>query len=420
MKTGASRRLASGIASIAVLLLFPACTTRIVSHPALGSAPARGIAYNLPATELTYRMTFRLTDCGGGIEITETALEHRVVPDRAVGTYLIDSSRFGSLSKTIPLAKITVEGGLLTGITYEAKDSTKDIIKSGATLVGEVVSAVLPVQLPSLGSALSLLTATRSLNQERMIRSFQFKGDIRTPGPRGVNVNLCNQTARDGLDEYRFLQGHLKDMKRNLYEAEAELAGKREGTTAKVRDLESIVKKTKDRLAELDAFLTLQYRVPIPVEAKKCDTFGDIAFNGAPFSRWFGDGEHSDVLTKQLAAWTAENKLSWTIGDCRPRPGDDGKETPPEGLYYRIPAQCRLEITKDAFVSTHSVELMQCGRLAALELRNGAFQDNSHRVEFDPVTGEIKMFEFRDNTARAAEALGGADEAAKKAASPGK
>jgi len=418
MKTGASRRLVSAIVSIAVLLLFPSCTTRIVSHPAEDTAPARGIAYHLPATELTYRMTFRLTDCGGGIEITETALEHRVVPDRAAGTYLIDSSRFGSLSKTIPLAKITVEGGLLTGITYEAKDSTKDIIKSGATLVGEVVSAVLPVQLPSLGSALSLLTATRSLNQERMIRSFQFKGDNRAPGLRGVN--LCNQAARDSLDEYRFLQGHLKDMKRKLYEAETELAGKGEGSAAKVRDLEAIVKKTKDRLAELDAFLTLQYRVLIPVEAKKCDAFGDIAFDGAPFSRWFGGGEHGDVLAKQLAAWTAENKLSWTIGDCRPRPVDGGKEKPPEGLYYRIPAQCRLEITKDAFVSTHMVELMQCGRLAALEIKNGAFQDNSHRVEFDPVTGEIKTFEFRDNTTRAAEALGGADEAAKKAAGPAK
>lgn len=418
MKDGSPPRAVIGFTLLVVLLTVSACTTRIVSRPVEGSAPARGIAYHLPATELTYRMTFRLADCRGGIEITETALEHRIVPDRAAGAWLIDSSRFGNLSKTIPLAKITIEGGLLTGITYEAKDSTKDILKGGATLVGDVVSAMLPVQLPSLGGALSLLTATRSLNQERMIRSFQFQGDGRSAA--GPGADLCNRAARDSLEEYRVLQDHLKALKQKLYETEAALAVKDGDASAKARDLEAAVKKTRDRLAGLDAFLTLQYRVPIPVEAKKCDAFGDIAFDGAPFSRWFGGGEHRDVLAKQLAAWTAENKLSWTIGDCRPRPGDVGKEKPPEGLYYRIPAQCRLEITKDAFVSTHTVELMQCGRLAALEIENGAFQDNSHRVEFDPVTGEIKTFEFRDNATRAAEALGGADEAAKKAAAPGK
>jgi hypothetical protein len=405
------------MALFAVALLLSACTTRIVSHPAEGTGPARGIAYHLPATELTYRMTFRLTDCRGGIEIIQTALEHRIVPDRAAGAWMIDSSRFGSLTKTIPLAKITMEGGLLTGITYQARDDTKDIIKSGAALVGDVVSAVSPVGLSSLGGALSFLAATRSLNQERMIRSFRFQGDGR--GPAGQDVNLCNPAARDALEEYRFLQGHLKGLRQKLYEAEADLAEKRGGTTGRIRDLESMIKKTADRLAELDTFLTLQYRVPIPVEAGKCESFGEIAFDGAPFSRWLGGGDRGDVLAKQLAAWTAENKLSWTVGGCRPRAGD-GARKPPEGLYYRIPAQCRLEITKDAFVSTHSVELMQCGSLAVLEINNGAFQDNSHRVGFDPVTGEIKTFEFRDNTVRAAEALGGADEAAKKAASPAK
>jgi len=141
--------------------------------------------------------------------------------------------------------------------------------------------------------------------------------------------------------------------------------------------------------------------------------------DGAPFSKWFG-GEQGDALGKQIASWAAENRLSWTIGSCRPRAGKDGKPERPEGLYYRIPAQCKLEITKDAFVSSHPVELMQCGRLAVLEIQNGAFQDNSHRVEFDPVTGEIRTFEFRDNAARAAEALGGVTDAAKKAATPDK
>ncbi len=417
MKRRTSRCIASSVLLLATVFFCLSCTTRIVSHPIEGSAPAKGIAYHLPATEMTYRMTFRLADCGGGIEITETALEHRIVPDRAAGTYLIDSSRFGSLSKTIPLAKITIDNGLLTSITYEAKDDTKDIVKSGATLIGEVVSAISPVKLPSLGGALSLLAATRSLNQEPMIRSFRFTGDTRGSGPQGAN--RCNRAAKDSLDEYRFLQEHLKTMRRKLHEAEAEVADRKDGAADRIRDIEGVIGRTNARLAELDTFLTLQYRMPITIGAAQCESFGELTFDGAPFSKWFG-GEQGDALGKQIASWAGENRLSWTIGSCRPRTGKDAKPERPEGLYYRIPAQCKLEITKDAFVSSHPVELMQCGRLAVLEIQNGAFQDNSHRVEFDPVTGEIRTFEFRDNTARAAEALGGVADAAKKPATPDK
>ena len=72
-------------------------------------------------------------------------------------------------------------------------------------------------------------------------------------------------------------------------------------------------------------------------------------------------------------------------------------------------------ITRDALVSTSTVELLQCGRLAAVEITNGAFQNNSHRIEFAPLSGEIKTFEFKDNTARAPEALGGITGALKAA-----
>lgn len=57
---------------------------------------------------------------------------------------------------------------------------------------------------------------------------------------------------------------------------------------------------------------------------------------------------------------------------------------------------------------------MQWERLAAMEITNGAFQNNSHKIDFDPVTGEIKSFAMKDNNARAVEALGTATEVLKK------
>jgi hypothetical protein len=176
--------------------------------------------------------------------------------------------------------------------------------------------------------------------------------------------------------------------------------------------MENIIKKTTERLAGLERHLTLQYRRPIVIESGKCESFGNITLESAPFTKWFGD-QGDPEFQKQFQAWINENKLSYTIGNCNAPVSEKKKSQPLEGLHYRIPAVCALEITRDNLVSTNRVELMQCGKLAALEISNGAFQDNSHRLEFDPVSGEIKSFEFRDNSSRATEAISGASDAVK-------
>lgn len=394
-------------ASVMFLLfagLLASCTTKIVSRPADEVVPATGIAYHLPATELFYVMTFRLTDCRGIIEIKDAAIERKLVPDIANGTYLIDSSSLSNLSKTIPLAKITINNGMLASVSYDAKDSTGDIIKSGAALLTNVASGALPVNLSSLGSIAMLLSGSRS---------FQLTGSRQ--GEETPDGSICNQKTKDVLDEYNLLQQHLKAMKQKLYKAEAQLVEKRDGMADKIQDVENIVKKTEERLAELDKYLTIQYRRPLIIEAGKCDSFGEIVLESSPFTKWFGNKGNKDVFNRQFQKWIEENKLSYTIGNCSPQVKDQDKKTAAaEGLYYRIPAQCKLEITKDSLVSTNYVEVMQCGRLAAVEIENGAFQNNSHRIEFDPVSGEIKSFEFKDNTVRSAEAIGAANEAVKK------
>ncbi len=384
--------------------LLSSCTTKIVSRPAEDAVPAVGIAYHLPATELSYVMTFRLKDCRGTIEITDAAIEQKVVPDKAKGTYLIDSSSLSSLSKTIPLAKITINNGMLAGISYDAKDSTADIIKSGVTLLTDVASSVLPLKLPSLGGALMLLAGSRS---------FQL-GEAQQ-GSKTANKGICNAQTKNILEEYDFLLGHMSTMKRKLYEAEVQLAEKRDGLPERIADIENIIRKTKERLTELDKHLTIQYRKPLIIESGKCDSFGDITLESSPFTKWFGNADNNDAWGKHFQTWLEENKLSFTISNCSPQIKDQNKKAKSvEGLYYRIPAVCKLEITKDNLVSTNYIEVMQCGKIAALEITNGAFQNNSHSIEFDPLSGEIKSFQLKDNTSRGAEALGTATDVIKK------
>lgn len=213
------------------------------------------------------------------------------------------------------------------------------------------------------------------------------------------------------MDEYVFLLQHLKTLKQKLYAAEDQLIEKREGMADRIQDMENVIKRTKERLVDLDKHLNLQYRRPLIVESGKCESFGDIMLESSPFTKWFGDKGDNDRFRKQFQAWIEENKLSYTISNCNSQ--GKGKTKGVEGLYYRIPAQCKLEITRDALVSINYVELMQCGRMAVVEITNGAFQDNSHRIEFDPLSGEIRSFEFKDNTVRATEALGGMSNAIK-------
>ncbi|MEN6624493.1 MAG: hypothetical protein ABFD50_23465 [Smithella sp.] len=383
--------------------LLSSCTTKIVSRPAGSDIPAVGIAYHLPATELTYVMTLRLMDSQGRVEITDAALERKIVPDRTAGTYLIDSSRLVNLSKTIPLAKFTINNGMLTSISYDAKDNTADIIKSGVALLTDAASNLLPARINSLSGALALLAGSRSFQLSRSRQAVE-KSD----------KSICNQETRDVLEEYNLLMQHIKTMKRKLYEAEKQLIEKRDGVPQRIDDIENVIKKTKGRIAELDKHLTIQFRKPIIIDSGKCDSFGDITLDSSLFTKWFGNEGNNDVFIKQLEKWIEENKLSYTLTQCNLQVADHKKPANIEGLYYRIPAQCKLDITKDALILTNYVEIMQCGRLTALEITNGAFQNNSHRIDFDFLTGEIKSFEMKDNTVRAAEALGTATDILKK------
>lgn len=402
----------AGVAVLLIAGLLTGCTARIVSRPGDAETPARGIAYHLPATELTYVMTFRLTDCRGAMEITDAAIEQRVLPDRGAGTYLIDPTYLSTLTKSIPLAKVTVNNGMLVAIDYEARDRSADLLKEGAALVGDVVSAASPLQLSSLGGALSLLGASRSLQQTKMIRSFQPAGQ---KGPTAGD-GICNDATRDALEEQRVLGQHLEVMKRNLLAAEVQLAEGRDGARERIAGTEAVIRKTQERLGEVAKRLTIQYRKPILVESGRCEGFGEIVLESAPFTRWFGNRADQEAFQGQFRAWIEENKLSYTISHCQGQAPEGELQAPwVEGLYYRLPAQCRLEITKDTLVATSGVEIMQCGRLAVLEITNGAFQDNAHRIEFDPLSGEIKSFEFRDRAVRASEALGGIAGAAKGA-----
>ncbi len=271
---------------------------------------------------------------------------------------------------------------------------------------------MLPANLSLLSLASTLFASSRSLGQTHMIRSFQLDKSRESDARDG---GICNQLTKDTLDEYDFLLGHLSSMKKKLYQAEAQLAEKREGMPEKIQDIENVIKKTKDRLAELDKHLTIQYRKPLVIESGKCDSFGDIVLDSAPFTKWFNTSGDNDAFRNQFQTWLEENKLSYTISNCS-LASQELQSAGPDALYYRIPAQCKLEITKDTLVSSSHIEVMQCGRLAGVEIVNGAFQNNSHRIEFDPLTGEIKTFELKDNTVRAAEALDNVSEAMKKPA----
>jgi hypothetical protein len=130
------------------------------------------------------------------------------------------------LSKTIPVAKFDISNGFLTSISYDAKDSTSDIIKSGVSLVTDAASTVLPGKLPISAIASLLLPGNRSLSQDRLIRSFQISKSTQE-GKAGKGV--CNEATKGALDERNILLSHLSKIKANLYDAEIKLTERKEG-----------------------------------------------------------------------------------------------------------------------------------------------------------------------------------------------
>ena len=419
-------RLNNNIIILITVFFLSSCATKIVSHPINNSMPAKGIAYNLPATELSYSMTLRLKSCDTDkpFEIIDATLTKKIVADRKNGSYMIDPTQLSNWSKTIPLAKFEINEGLLTHVSYQAKDETANIIKNTASLVGEVaMQSFLPVKMP--------LPSIRPISLLRHQKAFQL---LLKQDQKKENLMICNHATKVALDEYIELTKNFKLLKKNLRETQLKLSEniKEDNDRKKLRerntDIKNSITDTEEQITKIEKLLTIQY-IETFIPNNNMQSF-KAKLDASQLLKWlnFDDG------LKELEKWAEENTLTFTISECAPsenmnignnpasNPSTKDNHRAMEYLFYKIPALCKLIITKNEkdypiTLSTKSIELMQYGKLSAIEIKNGAFQDNSHDITFDEKTGELKSFEFKDNKARAVEAIGGVTEATKIAGS---
>lgn len=415
-------RLNNNLVFLITVFFLSSCATKIVSHPIDNSMPAKGIAYNLPATELSYSMTLRLKSCDTDkpFEIIDATLTKKIVADRKNGSYMIDPTQLSNWSKTIPLAKLEINEGLLTHVSYQAKDETANIIKNTASLVGEVaMQSFLPIKIPS-----SLLSGTPLMG---FLRNFQLPSDK----PRKKEkLMFCNPATKEALEEYVELTKNFKLLKKNLRETQLKLSENIENDNDRKKILErythikNSITDTEEQITKIEKLLTIQYiKTFIPNSNKQ--SF-EAKLDASQLLKWLND----DGL-EGIEEWAKENTLTFTISECAPsdnmnignnpasNSSNKDNDSAMEYLFYKIPALCKLIITKNNTItlSDKSIELMQYGKLSAIEIKNGAFQDNSHDITFDEKTGELKSFEFKDNKARGVEAIGGVTEATKIAGS---
>lgn len=444
--------------SFVMLLALSGCTAAVVSEPyGTGDAAKKGLVYQLPTTQVDLSFQTQLSECSPGklpsLFITDVLVSPNSVPDRSsTATFLIDTDELSSISKTIPNASFKLENSMLKSVNYHAKDESKDIIENTIVSAGKLALAVagvpsFPVDPMTLSGNKTLMTldlqkhlkgiekiaglsaCTKEVQRDIQQRDNYLRELQKLVDKRDALLAKVYEVQDDPVNKE--MEEKIAKLKKQLAAAQAdydkifaekkwkeanELSGLIDKVKLQVEKQESAYKAwqkkklayPKKQLEKIDEYIAsikatlekiindkLTVSLDASVNLSDKNTPTNIELDPSPMLNWFKQADSvsiADDLTLKASANCSE-QTSYS----------DNIKVEDAGIYYRVPMTCDFSVTKGTNVTLYreSIDFMQFGYLAALEMKNIIFQDNEFTVNFDK-EGNLIEFKLVENTSQAA------------------
>lgn len=446
----------------ASLALLPACTAQIASRPVTDNTVTEGLVYQLPATKITITTTHELTQCTPRPEtriVGATATTSLVPDDRPESTFAIDTTALQTGSKTIPIAQFNLSENILTGVNYQAKDKSGEIIGQ----VAEIAAAVKGISLPNIGNKTSAVPINQLSVQQVYRAGATRPAEVCTPmalqalQDREILLNKITELrkARDKVygeivsgylsvdPNARLHDTHIAELRKSYHSVVKRLADASlsDDERKKVSEIATALKGHLDNESKLfaeraSAWDKTQEGVLAKANQQIMATQGEydaviVKLRADASASWVptpGDDQTSPTLTydpKELRKWITtdyEAQLSGILNEWSSKntikastqcassavkaPGEKQKTA----LYYRVPKRCgiTLELSGDDGAQPIYIgeyPLAQFGYLASLPVTNGMFEESDYAIGFDPATGRLNTFTFKSERASALEAV---------------
>jgi len=413
-----SRFLALG----AVCLIAGSCTTSVDSNSASSETSLAGVIYHLSTTQLTTEITYELAGCkqGDKIHLIDIKVSSQAVPDRSPdATYAINTKKLSNWLKTVDVARVELDDGRLTKISYDAADHSGEVIASVAKTVASFGIPGAPVALGAI------------VGSGESTRNFQA-------------LLSCNEATRRAADERAYLERLMVDMaKRREKLYDGFLEGK-EDFGSKIDDLEARIAKVEASLESLvseklratyvkhwtptwpksrnsgaiqqrvegsqkqnisievipDAIVVLPwFRQPFKINPKDNSPNEGPAKVGGPNQGDRAAQAIDNSIEEALDLILKPSVLKITL---TPNRNSEAYGIMAEGgVKYRIPASVSIKMESPYLgeLKMGTAEFLQFGPIATLNFENRAFQDNKLEVTFD-TNGALNVYEYVESASR--------------------
>lgn len=407
-----SLRCRAMFATLLIGSILSGCTTSLdVKKVSNVASTHRGLAYSLPFTQFTVKLTWSIS-CTGTDNIAEIAIKAEQssmgMPDND-HVYAIDYTSLNSAMKTSSVKADFYDNGALKSINTAAEDRTAEVIVKTVSAIGKIakfvaVAGVAPPTVCSseivdqLGKIRGLKADIEKLNQTieqnliavEALTARVVRGGEQTP----EDIMGKHQTAIDTLS------GNQIDLQSKKRQLEVALKGVSYST-------EVIWPVVSSDFASADG---QGQKVPISVlrqwlRAKNGAVLADLT-----------DGELKGKAADKAVFFKLDAPGSY--GSLAGANTDRGK--PEDGVRYRFPAQGNLLVCSrnpcpdtpdEQLVARFATPVLQKGQIFYLPFASEPFSNGSLVAEFNP-NGTIKSAGYERKTAAAETAANAADQVA--------
>lgn len=392
----------------AFLLNTSGCTTSVESMPLkkystveLKDVVPQGIVYQLPTTALDYEVKYRLVNCEPfQIDLHDSTVTPVTVVDQSLeSTFVIDPREMTNWLKTVDEAKVELNNGLLSIVTYEVDDKSRGALSQ----LAKVALRFGTVSTPGAPN-LSAIADTK----------FEFvDGD--------TSVSICKDEfggSNGYLDKANKTKEKIIALKGTFIAAQT--AFKKNPTIENGKNLEKAKADLNKEKAKYSAL----------IEGKLTYTHKERFYPILPGPTPGILYKHTPTIPRDLIVlWINVDSADTTrIDNIQTKLLDmigidiviKGKATNTyskadtyDGIYYRSPTihQLLAQRTNNPVspLSSKMVSFFQFGPLAAIPISNGLFQNNRYSIIFND-DGSLKSFEYKEKRARLEEGLTALDE----------
>ncbi len=410
-------RLLSLMLALLSVGLHLACTARVISRPSSAVASGDdGTLYRLARTALDVEMTFELSACDVApsrasaskqnlaVQPVRVSITPVAIPDPDA-EFVVDNEALSTWLKTVESARFEMTKGMLTGVTYEAKDQARETVASGVKTLANVAKLMAP-------SPTALLTG-----MQRSMRIHQQSIEFVEARP------TCSAAAREALAARSDLEG-LRNALWPRWKAAVEALMKAASDDnakivarldAQIQDVNT--KLTVLKAARLQRTATRRIVPSIPQEQVPTNLLLlPVKLPKEALRDWVTDVNSLDTPALNAAlglqvTFTASGNPPQFKSE-RPWYGDDGKWrccSAMPGIWYRNPAEATVVVARTSdgasMLTAEDVPILQLGSVYRISIENRVFQHNVHRVTFSG-EGQLATFEYSEKRARALEAAG--------------